>query len=54
MYHSKGEKKIGEMAGSSHAVQIANEDLHETKFKPAVQASYRLIFGKANLFSPEC
>jgi hypothetical protein len=33
MYHSEGEKKIGEMTGSGHSVQIANEDLHETKLR---------------------
>jgi hypothetical protein len=31
MYYSEGVKKIGEMAGSGHSVQIANEDLHEMK-----------------------
>jgi hypothetical protein len=33
MYHSEGEKKIGEMAGSRHSVQITNEDLHEMKLR---------------------
>jgi hypothetical protein len=35
MYHSKREKKVGEMAGSRHSVQIANVDLHEMEIKMA-------------------
>lgn len=35
MYHSEWEKKVGEMAGSGHSVQIADEDLHEMEFKMA-------------------
>jgi hypothetical protein len=36
MYHSEGEKKVGEVTGSGQSVQIANEDLHEIKFKMAI------------------
>jgi len=37
MYHSKWEKKAGEMAGSGHSVQIANVDLHEMKIMMAYE-----------------
>lgn len=42
MYHSIREKEVGEMAGSGHSVEIANEDLHETRFKMATY-SYELM-----------
>jgi hypothetical protein len=35
MNHSEWEKKVSEMAGSGHSVQIANVDLHEMEFKMA-------------------
>jgi hypothetical protein len=39
MHHSKGEKKVGEMASSCHPVQIANEDLHKIKLRSTSKIS---------------